>query len=284
MDFRDITALHFFCAHIKSRFDRLDAIINNAAQTVRRPPAYYAHLIPNENTPVSQVVLDVVEVVDSHKSALGYEFKSQISNNSDNSLLAINTPTPSLMSQAQLIPSDSDSKAFPPGLYDRDDQQIDTRTENSWTQSLTEITTVEMIECHAINTFAPWVIISELTPLLRKTAQVPRFIVNVSAMEGQFYRNKSPNHPHTNMAKAALNQLTRTSSGALSKESIYMTCVDTGWITDEKPVEQWAKREAPPPLDEIDAAARILDPIIQGLKGEEFMWGVFLKNYFPTRW
>lgn len=45
-----------------------------------------------------------------------------------------------------------------------------------------------------------------------------RYIVNVSAMEGQFYRkNKSSKHPHTNMAKAALNMMTRTCANEFAK-------------------------------------------------------------------
>lgn len=93
----------------------------------------------------------------------------------------------------------------------------------------------------------------------------PQFIVNVSAMEGQFYRNKTIFHPHTNMAKAALNMMTRTASAGLAAVNIFMTAVDTGWITDENPVEHHAKREeAPPPLDEWDAAMRVLDPVLAG--------------------
>jgi len=308
LDFRDITAVHYFCAHIRSKFTRLDALINNAAQTVRRPPQYYEHLIPNERTRVPDSVLDVISVTDVYKLENGsFDFTTQKtiaaglteSMSTSTDLITkdlIPAPTSALLSQTKLIPSDSTSShAFPPGLYDRDDQQVDIRTQNSWTMNLTEISTVEMIECHAINTFAPWVIISELTPLLRSTtsppsstapspSQFPRFIVNVSAMEGQFYRRKTSQHPHTNMAKAALNMLTRTSASGLMEEGIYMSAVDTGWITDEKPVGEWDKREAPPPLDEIDAAMRILDPVILGVSGVEMVWGVFMKNYMATRW
>ena len=85
-----------------------------------------------------------------------------------------------------------------------------------------------------------------------------KFIVNVSAMEGQFYRYKTDRHPHTNMAKArcpcnptyhcmamrltinipffghqaALNMMTRTSGPDYAADGIYMTSVDTGWVTD----------------------------------------------------
>ena len=104
-------------------------------------------------------------------------------------------------------------------------------------------------------------------------------------MEGQFYRNKTIFHPHTNMAKASLNMMTRTAAAGLAAVNIYMTAVDTGWITDENPADQWEKRaHAPPPLDEWDAAMRVIDPVLMGVRGEEKLWGVFLKNYRPTRW
>ena len=48
--------------------------------------------------------------------------------------------------------------------------------------------------------------------MVRAGTDADKFIVNVSAMEGKFYRYKTPNHPHTNMAKAALNMMTRTSA------------------------------------------------------------------------
>ena len=151
------------------------------------------------------------------------------SNVEQSSIMNINIQSDSAkLSQLPLIPSDNTSKQmFPDGLYDRDDQQVDLRVENSWTLKIGEISTVEMIECHVINAFAPWIIISELCSLMKN--EEISFIVNVSAMEGQFYRPKSHLHPHTNMAKAALNMLTRTSAAGFANEKIYMTAVDTGW-------------------------------------------------------
>merc|ERR1712137_218164 len=119
-----------------------------------------------------------------------------------------------------------------------------------------------------------------------------KFIVNVSAMEGKFYRPKTTKHPHTNMAKAALNMMTRTSATDYKASNIFMTSVDTGWINDERPLEQAIKAmneyNFQPPLDEIDAAARILDPIFDPLaaqaRGETKTpyCGIFLKNYYKT--
>ncbi|KAI8616454.1 hypothetical protein BC830DRAFT_1161171 [Chytriomyces sp. MP71] len=159
-----------------------------------------------------------------------------------------------------------------------------------------QISTIEMMECHTINTFAPWVLVSELKSLMEASGPMDgiilpageffdKYIVNVSAMEGQFYRSKQKFHPHTNMAKASLNMMTWTAAKGFAEVGIFMTAVDTGWITDEQPQHLWEKRELqPPPLDEWDAAMRVIDPVLCGVRGEERVWGVFLKNYRPTRW
>ncbi len=68
---------------------------------------------------------------------------------------------------------------------------------------------------------------AEMSPRPVNAAEC-RFIVNVSSMEGKFYRRKLATHPHTNMAKAALNMMTRTSAADYQKNNIYMTAVDTG--------------------------------------------------------
>jgi NAD(P)-dependent dehydrogenase (short-subunit alcohol dehydrogenase family) len=127
-------------------------------------------------------------------------------------------------------------------------------------------------------------------------AALCKFIVNVSSMEGKFYRAKTPSHPHTNMAKSSLNQLTRTSAGDYAESHIYMNAVDTGWINDENPLviaARTADRHGfATPLDEVDAAARILDPIIAPLleahqSGRGIctpVYGAFLKDFAETEW
>ncbi|ORY28120.1 hypothetical protein BCR33DRAFT_755407 [Rhizoclosmatium globosum] len=142
-----------------------------------------------------------------------------------------------------------------------------------------------MMECHAINAFAPWILIQELKCLLLASPNPDRYIVNVSAMEGQFYRLKSTYHPHTNMAKASLNMLTRTAAAGFKDDGIFMTAVDTGWVTNESPLKRGEEEtRAQPPLDELDGAMRVLDPVFSGVRGEDKVWGVFLKNYQPTKW
>jgi NAD(P)-dependent dehydrogenase (short-subunit alcohol dehydrogenase family) len=369
LDFRDIRMLHHFTGHIKRTFTRLDVIINNAAQTVRKPPAFYAHLMDVEMQGVDENVRKIAKVVEAVKEttsgACGFRVAGEkhVDMSDGGLLLGAGAVVPEIsgaasvdaaaeqgvatggtiavvtstsvgapgsvmynvsasMSQVALLETDqtTSAAAFPPGLYDRDDQQIDLREVNSWNLEMGQISTMEMVECHTINSFAPWVLISELKPLMvatqgppegvipqrpssNKASKTPnatdeevdnddgkeelwdRYIVNVSAMEGQFYRNKTIFHPHTNMAKASLNMMTRTAAAGFAEQGIYMTCSDTGWITDENPVSQWSKREhQPPPLDEYDAAMRVLDPVLSGVRGEARIWGVFLKNYRPTRW
>jgi len=123
-----------------------------------------------------------------------------------------------------------------------------------------------------------------------------KFIINVSAMEGSFSRvNKTDRHPHTNAAKAALNMMTRTSAIDYKQSNIYMVSVDTGWINDKNPLEKAMKlminRDFQTPLDEEDAAARVLDPIIdtyrqiaEGKTDLNIPYGCFLKDYSVCNW
>jgi NAD(P)-dependent dehydrogenase (short-subunit alcohol dehydrogenase family) len=113
--------------------------------------------------------------------------------------------------------------------------------------------------------------------------------VNVSAMEAQFSRNKKTDkHPHTNMAKAALNMLTRTSAADYADVGIWMNSVDTGWVTDEDPIHHVERKQRDhdffPPLDVVDGAMRVCDPIFNGLKTGVHEWGKFFKDYKPTGW
>jgi NAD(P)-dependent dehydrogenase (short-subunit alcohol dehydrogenase family) len=159
---------------------------------------------------------------------------------------------------------------------------------NSWTQHVHEVDPLEMLEVQLANVTAPFLLVSRLRPALAASAARRKYIVNVSAMEGQFGRGyKGPGHPHTNMAKAALNMLTRTSSKEmLETDGILMTSVDTGWITDERPHPtkvRLAEEGFHAPLDLVDGAARVYDPIVRGENGED-LFGVFLKDYRPAAW
>lgn len=139
-------------------------------------------------------------------------------------------------------------------------QQVDLRPSNTWVKKLSEVPVTELLQTHAVNAMAPFIFVQQLKPLLEKASSTAgeAYVVNVSAREGKF--NKSYNsmcHPHTNMAKASLNMLTRTSAEDYAASGIFMNAVDTGWVTDETPLVQHqhhnGRGDEPfePPLDEV---------------------------------
>jgi NAD(P)-dependent dehydrogenase (short-subunit alcohol dehydrogenase family) len=181
------------------------------------------------------------------------------------------------------------SGLFPEGQLDQDLQQVDLRDVNSWRLALHEVSTVELLEVQLVNAMAPFIMNARLKPLMLRHRTFDKHVVNVSAVEGQFHRRfKTDKHPHTNMAKAALNMMTRTSAADFAKDGIYMNSVDTGWVTDEDPAHIARRKTAEngfhPPLDVVDGAARIVDPIFDGINTGNHQWGQFLKDYRPVPW
>ena len=294
IDLRHTPSVEALADHLVQTLPRLDFILNNACQTVRRPPGYYGHLMEDERRLAKTLPGPAQQLLESHTALLDSGTVPQFSSEPLPAEVAgtlAGIQRAAELSQVPLAPGDEGfgREVFPQGQYDGDQQQIDLRTVNSWRLKLAEVPTVELLEVHLVNAVAPFVLNARLKPLMVKTTNRDKHIVNVSAMEGIFYRAyKRDTHPHTNMAKAALNMMTRTSAADYIRDGIHMNSVDTGWITDEDPAEI-AKRKKEElqfhtPLDQIDAAARICDPIFSGLLSGEHVWGKFLKDYQIANW
>jgi len=299
LDLRHIPSVEIFCNYIEQRYERLDILINNAAQTVRRPAGFYQHLMPNEEKPISELPKYAADLLKDHQACL-QELQVLTSTASSNQNMPVtwHGPEPGigLRASAKLsqIPYSFDNslqtkEVFPEGELDADLQQVDLRKTNSWRLKLGEIETTEMIEVQLVNSVAPFVLCNRLSELMKKENTGMKHIINVSAMEGKFHRFfKEDRHPHTNMAKAALNMLTHTAAGSLAKDGIYINAVDTGWVTDEDPAELAKRKEElhdfQPPLDIVDGAARVMDPLIDGINTGKHWSGKFLKDYRPIDW
>ncbi len=300
LDLRHTPSVELFCDYVKETFHRLDILINNAAQTVRRPPGFYAHLMENEARQTGQLPEHAQLLLEQYQSCL-----SRLSLGAGNTIgmeraLPVSwdgkAPGIGLRMSAQLsqIPYSYDhtenvADLFPAGKLDADLQQTDLRKTNSWRLRLGEIKTSEMLEIQLVNAVAPFVLCNRLAELMKRDYTGQKHIVNVSAMEGKFLRfKKGSRHPHTNMAKASLNMLTHTAASDLAKYGIYMNAVDTGWVTDEDPITLATKKQNvhdfQPPLDIVDGAARICDPFFHGILTGKHWCGKFLKDYFPIDW
>jgi NAD(P)-dependent dehydrogenase (short-subunit alcohol dehydrogenase family) len=252
VDLRDPRQVLGVCEQLRKEGEPLDILVNNAAQTVRRPPQSYALLAAGE--------YDVLP--EGARQAPGF------------------TPMRMLGGGAS---------ALPVALREADEAGLlpDPSPENSWSARLGELDPAEVLETQLVNALAPTLLCDRLLPLLLASPHPRRYVINVTAVEGRFtVRNKTPGHPHTNMAKAALNMLTRTSAAGLAHQGVHMCAVDTGWITDENPTPKKSRISAAgfrTPLDIVDGAARVYDPIVRGEAGDPVS-GVFLKDYREAEW
>nr|WP_227425730.1 SDR family oxidoreductase [Pengzhenrongella sicca] len=266
----------------------LDILINNAAQTVRRSPGAYSRLADAELTPLPAgrmpELITYGHTSDAHPRALAGSVSAlsdavaQVEAATDAGGVAGLALTAQAATLARLVAGTAiDAGGLVP----------DTHATNSWVATVDQVDPLELLEVQLCNQTAPFILISRLRAAMKAAPARRKYVVNVSAMEGVFSRGyKGPGHPHTNMSKAALNMLTRTSAGELAEDGILMTAVDTGWITDERPHPtkvRLAEEGFHAPLDLVDGAARVYDPIVRGEAGDDLL-GVFLKDYKPSNW
>ena len=295
LDLRHTPSVEMFAKFLAERLPRLDYILNNACQTVRRPAGFFQHLLAREAQPIDSLPADLRGVLAGHDELLRRIEGSRTG--AAGALIAGDEHNPgegllhsAALSQRRYLDEDyrGGEALFPANRFDEDRQQVDLREMNSWRLRMHEVETPELLEVQLVNAIAPYILNARLKPLMVRTPGAHKHIVNVSAMEGQFYRTtKTDKHAHTNMAKAALNMMTRTSAPDFVKDGIHMNAVDTGWITDEDPAVHAARKAElgfSPPLDIIDGAARIVDPIFTGRLTGENVWGQFLKDYKPAPW
>ncbi len=268
LDLRNIPAVEQFAQHMLETEPFIDILIHNAAQTIRRPRGFYNELVLQERMGANANALEAMDTVmqEAPETLLI----------ADSTVLIANA----LPAVVDVLPANS---------LEDNEELADSRDINSWLLRLDEVTAPEMLEVQLVNSVAPFLLNSRLKPLLMRAPFERKFIVNVSAMEGQFRRHKTVFHPHTNMAKAALNMMTRTSGEDYAKDGIYMNSVDTGWVTDENPTPKRNKIQDDhgffPPLDIIDGMARIYHPIATGITDEaEPVYGQFLKDFTTCPW
>ena len=291
VDLRQLSAVQHLATELQ-RPGPLDLLVNNAAQTIRLPRAHYVLLVDREQQrlqELSETARACLAPHDPHRHMTALTSQSAALFEGLPALIGAEVATSARLTQVPLLEHDLASALSSPVAWDAEGEPLDLREENSWSQTLEQVHGMELLEVHAVNALAPFLLIQALLPAFRSSPSPRRFIINVSAKEGRFYEANAARHPHTNMAKAALNMLTKTIAPELRREGIYVNSVDPGWVSDQRPfpiAEQdrdllgdWL------PLDAVDGAARILAPVWDGiLDSTEPESGVLWRNYQVVPW
>lgn len=315
IDFRIFESTERFIQYLSETYPHIDILINNAAQTVRRSTSYYRYLLQIESAPLAQeeeskiIKNDFVYVPENmlgdgsagaipDAAALQTLFNTSSAKSKKNSISNIkikndkNLPLSVIASQIKFI----NEKGGPAAktIMGGDGQPIDfSQEKSSWNMELDEIPFQEFTEVQIINAWTPYYLCVKLKPLMEKSPFPDRYIINVSSVEGIFNHFKRTTHPHTNMAKAALNMMTRTCGKYYKQSGIYMTGVDTGWVSpmnefthlyDKNNAKAFEKEYVNIPLDELDGAMRCIHPVIEGVMKKNFIYGHLLKDYKITNW
>lgn len=248
LDLKHLSEVEIFIEYVKKEFGKLDIIINNAAQTIRKGRAYYESLEAEEK-----------------KLLCGEQlFQGEIGTLYLNNSLSMAT-------------GKTDIVQF------REEDHT-----NSWTSKPEDITLCEFLEVQVINVTAPFMLCSGLKECLLKSNHPNKFIINVTSVEGSFSeKKKSSKHLHTNMAKASLNMITKSMGKDLAKEHIFIYSVDPGWVSNQFP-KNWngiCDESFEAPLTYEDAAARICDPVFMH-KDDVYVkeFGVIYKDYKKWEW
>ena len=324
IDFRIIQSTMNFVKYIQKNYSHVDFLINNAAQTVRRTTDYYEYLMPIEvkklpeednekiikndylsiqkqisedfekNKNESEKKENIVKIdiqKESERKQIINSLVSLVNQNKDNNEKDEFIPLSVIASQIKIMEEKDQPKVC---IMGGDGQPYDfSKGKNSWNFELDEIPLEEFIEVQIINAWTPYYLCAKLKPMMMKSPFPDKYIVNVTAVEGIFNHYKRTTHVHTNMAKAALNMLTRTCGKYMEKNGIYMTCVDTGWVShmnemnkiiDDETKEYAENEMVIVPLDELDGAMRVLHPIIEGIKNKKYFSGILLKDYIKSKW
>ena len=289
IDFRLFQSTIKFVDYVTNNFPHLDILINNAAQTIRRSTSYYKYLLPIEKQEFSE---------EDEKRIINNEYALLKSDDVDNNSLVSkdykefnSLPLSVFCSQIKIMKEKEQINKI---LMGNDKQPHDfTEGKNSWKLELDEVPFEEFMEVQIINAWTPFYFNCKFKTLMDKSPFRDKYIVNVTAMEGVFNAFKKTTHPHTNMAKASLNMMTRTCGEYYKKFNIYMTAVDTGWVSSMGEINNlFNKNEnnnfeeifCNVPLDNLDGAMRVLQPIIEGVKNKNYLYGILLKDYRQYHW